>query len=149
MKQQQFKKTVLASLLTLTSGVALSAPYEIVDLGGLNGSYSVAYKINDQGIAVGTANGPLIDDNGDREFYSHAAKFQDGGNEDLGVLPDGDSSEALGINSAGVAVGFANVLTEIEQEDGTKLIAESNFAVIFDGSVNKLAEKENLSGARL
>lgn len=148
MKQQQFKKTVLASILTLTSAVVLSAPYEIVDLGGLDGSYSVAYKINEQGIAVGTANGPLIDDGGDREFYSHATKFQDGGNEDLGVLQDGDSSEALGINSSGVAVGFANVLTEFEQEDGTTLIAESTFAVIFDGSVNKLADKENLSGTR-
>lgn len=148
MKQQQFKKTLLASLLTITSGVALSAPYDIVDLGGLEGSYSVAYDINEQGIAVGTANGPLIDEDGDREFYSHATKFQDGANEDLGVLPDGDSSEALGINSSGVAVGFANVLTEIEQEDGTTLIAESNFAVIFDGSVNKLVEKENLSGTR-
>ncbi len=148
MKQQQFKKTLLASLLTITSGVALSAPYDIVDLGGLDGSYSVAYMINEQGIAVGTANGPVIEGENDREFYSHATKFLDGVNEDLGVLVDGDASEALSINSSGVAVGFANVLTEIEQEDGTTLIAESNFAVIFDGAVNKLTETENLSGTR-
>lgn len=148
MKQQRFKKTLLASLLTLSTGLVLSAPYEIVDLGGLDGNYSVAYKINDQGIAVGAANGPE-DEEGNREFSAQAVKFQDGGNEALGLLTDGNISEALGINSAGVAVGYANELSEIEQDNGNTVIQEKIFATIFDGGVEKLVEKDNLSQTRV
>lgn len=147
MKQQRFNKTLLASLLTLSSGIALSAPYDVVDLGGLDGNYSIAYKINAHGIAVGTSNGPLKGD-GSREFNTHAVKFQDGDNEDLGVLTDGIASAALGINLAGVAVGFGNVLTEVEQENGEPVIQENTFAVIFDSSVEALAEKDGLSETR-
>lgn len=147
MKQQQFKKTLLASLLTLTSGIAVSAPYDIVDLGGLGGSSSVAYTINEQGIAVGTANGPRLD-NGQREFNSHAIKYQDGGNEDLGVLADGNVSEAVGINISGVAVGYSNVVTEVEQENGNTTIQEQTFAVIFDSVAQSLPEKEGLVQTR-
>ena len=144
MKQQQFKKTLLASLLTITSGVALSAPYDIVELGGLDGNYSIAYNISETGIAVGTANGPLKED-GSREFYAHATKFQESGNQDLGVLTDGTVSEAIGINSNGVAVGYANVVTEEELENGSTVLRENTFAVTFDGAVAALPELENLS----
>lgn len=147
MKQQRFKKTLLASLLTLSTGLALSAPYEIVDLGGLDGDYSVAYKLNEVGTVVGMANGP-VNEEGSREFFAQAVKFQPTENEALGFLTDGTVSEALGINSAGVAVGYANVLTEVEQEDSDPIVSESNYAVIFDGGVSKLAEKEHLSGTR-
>ncbi|ACV26927.1 DUF3466 family protein [Kangiella koreensis] len=148
MKQKRFKKTLLASLLTLSTGLALSAPYEIVDLGGLDGNYSVAYKLNEQGIAVGVANGPETDDGG-REFFGHAVKFQQGGNEDLGVLTDGTFSEAVGINSSGIAVGYANQLSEVEQENGNTVIQEKLFAIIFDGGIEKLIEKDNLSQTRV
>lgn len=144
MKQQRFKKTLLASLLTLSSGLALSAPYEIVDLGGLDGNYSVAYRINEMGIAVGISNGP-VNEEGEREFSAQAVKFQDGGNEALGLLADGTVSEALGINSSGVGVGYANVLTEIEQENGAPIVREDSFAVIFDSGIETLAAKDQLT----
>ncbi|MHC9510789.1 DUF3466 family protein [Kangiella sp. M94] len=144
MKQQRFKKTLLVSLLTLTSGIAVSAPYDIVDLGGLEGNYSVAYKINEMGVGIGVANGPRNED-GSREFYGHAVKYQSGGNEDLGVLTDGTVSEAVGINASGVAVGYANVLTEVEQENGSQIVREDNFAVIFDSGIETLVEKEHLT----
>ncbi|MCW8857674.1 MAG: DUF3466 family protein [Kangiella sp.] len=148
MKQQQFKKTILASLLTLGTGVAVSAPYDIVDLGGLDGNYNVAYKINEHGVAVGMANGPINEEEEQREFFAHAVKYQSGANEDLGVLTDGEASEALGINAAGVAVGYSNVLTEVEQENGDTVIQEEIFAVIFDGNIEALPEKDNLIETR-
>ncbi|WP_417446260.1 DUF3466 family protein [Kangiella sp.] len=147
MKQQRFKKTLLASLLTLSTGLALSAPYEIVDLGGLDGNYSVAYKLNELGVGVGVANGPRNEE-GSRDFFGHAVKYQQGGNQDLGVLADGTVSEAIGINSSGVAVGYANVLTEVVREGSDPLIQENNFAVIFDSGIEKLVEKEDLTQTR-
>ena len=147
MKQQILNKTILASLITFASGVALAAPYDIVDLGGLDGNYSVAYEINEQGVVVGTANGPLLE-TGLREFYSHGVKYNTNGNEDLGVLTDGKASEALSINSSGIAVGYANKFTEVTEEDGTTYSKESLHAVIFDNGVEALPEKENLSLSR-
>ncbi|MBD3667059.1 MAG: DUF3466 family protein [Kangiella sp.] len=144
MKQQQFKKTVLASLLTLTSGVALSAPYEVIDLGGLGGNYSVAFGINEQGVAVGTANGAL-DDNNERLFNGHAAIYTDSFATDLGVLENGSLSEATDINSSMIAVGYSNVITETELENGGTSTTVENFATLFDnGAVQKLPSHENL-----
>lgn len=147
MKQQRFKKTLLVSLLTLSTGLALSAPYEIVDLGGLDGNYSVAYKLNEMGTVVGMANGP-VDEEGNREFSAQAVKFQDGGNEALGILTDGSFSEALGINAAGVAVGYSNVISTVEEEGAEPVVESKVFAVIFDSDVQALPEKEGLSETR-
>ncbi|WP_018624706.1 DUF3466 family protein [Kangiella aquimarina] len=144
MKQQQLKKTVLASLLTLTSGLVLSAPYDVVDLGGLGGNYSVAFGINEQGVAVGTANGPL-DENDEREFNAHAVLFNESFTSDLGVLEGGSLSEATDINSSMIAVGYANVITETELENGGTATTIQNFATVFDnGTAQKLPSNENL-----
>lgn len=136
-------KTLLAlSLSTLTAGL-FAAPYEIVDLGGLDGNQSVVYDINEAGQAVGFANGPL-DEDGNRTFFAHAVQFDTAGNMDLGILPDGSASEAVGINDAMVSVGFANVLTESEDTPTTS----EDFPVVFEGgNVTKLPELEGLEAA--
>lgn len=73
--------------------------YEVVDLGTLGGSYSVAYGINDSGQVVGeseTAAGQL-----------HAFVWDEGvGMVDLGTL-GGSASSAYAINNAGRVVGSA------------------------------------------
>lgn len=132
-------KTLLAlSIATLVS-TSVAAPYEVVDLGGLGGTTSVVYDINEAGQAVGYANGPLNDE-GEREFFAHAVQFDDAGNIDLGVLTDGTTSEAVGINDMMVSVGFGNVATE---NDG--VTKTDQFAVVYEGgTVNKILDIEGV-----
>lgn len=72
--------------------------YNIIDLGTLGGSSSVALGINDQGQVVGSADTP--------QGLRHAYRWQNGVMTDLGTLgfPTAQS-EAKGINNNGVVVG--------------------------------------------
>ena len=70
-----------------------------LDLGTLGGAISDAYRINDSGVAVGSAE--LADG------QMHAARWDAAGNPfDLGTF-GGDQSEAIDINAAGHIVGWA------------------------------------------
>jgi len=74
-----------------------SGSYAIANLGTLGGNFSSANAINNAGQVVGeseTASGG-----------SHAVLWQDGKPQDLGTLPDGNSSNAYGINDDGQVVG--------------------------------------------
>lgn len=136
-------KTLLAlSLSTLTAGL-YAAPYEITDLGGLDGERSIVYDINQAGTAVGFASGPL-DEDGNRTFFVHAVQYDTAGNLDLGTLPEGTISEAVGINDAMVSVGYAN---ETSENDAGQTISK-NFPVVFEGgTVSKLPDLAGLVGA--
>ncbi|GAA0213331.1 hypothetical protein GCM10009123_20740 [Kangiella japonica] len=139
MKLKTTKKLLALSIATLVS-TSMAAPYEVVDLGGLGGTTSVVYDINEAGQAVGYANGPLNDE-GEREFFAHAVQFDDSGNVDLGTLENGTSSEAVGINDAMVAVGLSNVSSE---SDGVKIAQQ--FAVVYEsGTVSKILDIEGVS----
>ncbi|MFQ5400803.1 MAG: hypothetical protein ACE5E7_14555 [Anaerolineae bacterium] len=72
----------------------------ITDLGTLGGTASIAYDLNDTGQVVG---GSLVAG----DVITHAFLWQNGVMSDLGALgdPAATSSEARGINSAGVVVG--------------------------------------------
>ncbi|AOE49692.1 DUF3466 family protein [Kangiella sediminilitoris] len=144
MKLLKTKTILTLSLLTVFSNLQ-AAPYEIVDLGGLDGNASVARDINEAGVSVGYANGPLKD-NGFRTFNSHGVQFDESGNIDFGVLTDGTISDAFGINDAMVAVGLSNEISEVE-ENGVVDTVSSNFAVIFEGGVvTKIPPKDRLNG---
>ncbi|NVK23204.1 MAG: DUF3466 family protein [Kangiellaceae bacterium] len=146
MKRKLFAKTILASSIAFASAATLAAPYEVIDLGNLGGDQSVAYAINEAGQVVGTANGPVTDSV--REFTSHAVLFADV-NVDLGTLNEGIRSEALDINELGQAVGYSNVITTVETDNGT-VISDNEFAVIFSaGSVTQLPDFEGLTNTRL
>jgi probable HAF family extracellular repeat protein len=73
--------------------------YEVVDLGTLGGSASMAYDINDLGQVVGCAE--------IRAGVIHAFVWQDGVMTDLGVLPGDTQSCAEGVNNAGQVVGLS------------------------------------------
>ena len=133
-------KTLLALSISAVTSTSLAAPYEVIDLGGLEGNISVVSDINTAGQSVGYANGPLNED-GSRSFLAHAVQYDAAGNIDLGALPEGTTSEAVGINDAMVSVGFAN---EVETSEGQTIVRQ--FSVIFEGNtVTKLPTIENLS----
>lgn len=69
------------------------------DLGALRGS-TYAYAINEIGQVVGKSG---VD--GDLETFYHAVRFAGGTLRDLGTLPRGSTSFALGINNWGQIVG--------------------------------------------
>lgn len=148
MKQQRFKKTLLASLLTLSTGLALSAPYDIVDLGSLGGDQAYAFGINNNGTAVGYANGPLKDDgSGDREFGLHAASYINGVANDLGAFGEANSL-AFKINDSEQAVGYA-IDTITRESDGESFESVENFAVVYEGGmVEKLSFDEDLRNSQ-
>ena len=84
------------ALLLIGSAVCAAASYSVVDLGGLGGSSSVAYKINNSGVAIGWAQNISGDQQAVR---SDGAAFQK-----LEALAPFDSF-AMGLNDAGTIVG--------------------------------------------
>ena len=103
-------KTLLALSISAMTSASLAAPYEVVDLGGLGGTMSVAFDVNQAGQVVGYASVPSEENEG--QFFAHAALFDESGNTDLGVYPEGTISQAVGINDAMTAVGFSHKITE-------------------------------------
>jgi len=91
---------VLTCVFLTNTGFAEILPYEITDLGTLDGSYSEAWGINDAGQVVGlsrTASGDY-----------HAFLWDStNGMTDLGTL-GGSHSRAYAINNAGQVVGEAD-----------------------------------------
>jgi len=67
------------------------------------GPYSVALDVNESGQVVGWMGGT---------HDSHAFIWDDGVVTDLGVIPGGDSSQALGINNTGLVVGRGSIPKE-------------------------------------
>ncbi len=86
---------------------------EIVDLGTLGGSFSVAFALNDRGMAAGAATNTILDPDSFGEaligFPSstqwHAALWQNGSIQDLGTLGDGPASVANFVNERGQVAG--------------------------------------------
>lgn len=138
-------KTLLAlSIATLTSA-SIAAPYEIVDLGGLGGDTSVANDIDSAGNAFGYADAEVVD--GTSDFITHAVQFDETqGNIDLGSLPEGTESYAVGVNDSMVAVGYSNEITEEENDNGQLIKVINHHAVFFEGGVvTKFPEFANYS----
>lgn len=138
-------KTLLAlSIATLTSA-SIAAPYEIIDLGGLGGDTSVANDIDSAGNTFGYADAEVVD--GTSEFITHAVQFDETqGNIDLGSLPDGTESYAVGVNDSMVAVGYSNEIVEQENDNGQLIKVINNYAVFFEGGmVTKFPELANYS----
>ncbi|WP_223668973.1 DUF3466 family protein [Kangiella shandongensis] len=138
-------KTLLALSLSAVFSTSLAAPYELVDLGGLDGNFSIARDINEAGIAIGYANGPINEDGGS-DFVRHAVLFDDAGNIDLGAVEAGTISEGLSLNDAMVGVGLSNEVIEKELDDGSTEVTLQQHAVIFESEVvSQLPDLENLS----
>ena len=123
-----------AALLTLTvvilaSNAVATTEYSVRELGQLKaGKTSVAYGVNDAGVAVGTAMGA------DGSF--NAVRFNlDGSVTELAQLYPGYESAALDINNAGIMVGYALTGYSVQ---GFEIPA----AVIFneDGTLTELGE---------
>jgi probable HAF family extracellular repeat protein len=112
----------VAMLLALSAG-ALAQTYTITDIGVLKGdNESSGLWLNSSGAVVGcsdTSNSegyPCTGTNaGQHAFYW----TKSGGMKDLGTLPGGNISGAIGINNAGQVVGYSNT--------STSLLTEYNF----------------------
>jgi uncharacterized membrane protein len=123
-----------AALLTLTvvilaSNAVATTEYSVRELGQLKaGETSVAYGVNDAGVAVGTAIGA----NGS---FSAVRFNLDGSVTELAQLSPGYQSAALDINNAGIMVGYALTGYSVQ---GLEIPA----AVIFneDGTLTELGE---------
>jgi probable HAF family extracellular repeat protein len=74
----------------------------MTDLGTLGEGVAAAKSINDAGQVVGWSA---------TEQGEHAFLWSDGVMTDLGTLPGGSYSRALGINAAGEIVGFSQTAT--------------------------------------
>jgi probable HAF family extracellular repeat protein len=108
-----FKQFVFAVLMALVVAVAAAAQsYSITDIGVLKGdNESNGFWINSSGAVVGcsdtansegypcTGTGP-----GQHAFYW----TKSGGRKDLGTLPGGNISGAIGVNDSGEVVGYSN-----------------------------------------
>ncbi|GAA4352482.1 DUF3466 family protein [Kangiella taiwanensis] len=139
-------KTLLALSISAMTSASLAAPYEVVDLGGLGGTMSVAFDVNQAGQVVGYASVPSEENEG--QFFAHAALFDESGNTDLGVYPEGTISQAVGINDAMTAVGFSNKITE-STSDGSSTIVSDVYATIFEmGNLIELPSQENVDNTR-
>jgi probable HAF family extracellular repeat protein len=108
-KKDRKMKTANLKILAVLGIIALLAPYhpvraesQMIDLGTLGGSYSVAADINNRNQVVGSS------------YYAeegsemHAFLWSDGVMTDLGTL-GGPESFAAAINEAGVIVGQASL----------------------------------------
>ncbi len=85
----------ITTLAFTTSNGALSP------LPSLGGTSSSAHAINNSGLIVGQSSTPGTN------YQLHAVKWQGGQIADLGTLPNGNHSIALGVNSQGDIVGGA------------------------------------------
>ncbi|PXF62624.1 DUF3466 family protein [Kangiella spongicola] len=138
-------KTLLAlSIATLVS-TSVAAPYEVVDLGGLGGDLSIANDIDSAGNPFGLADAEVAD--GTSEFITHAVQFDENQqNIDLGSLPDGTESYAVGVNDLMTAVGYSNQIVEQQNDNGQTIKVIEHYAVFFEsGAVTKFPELENLT----
>ncbi len=154
MKTKLLTKTLLASAVSLAIGTAAAAPYEIIDLGKIEGgTNSFAYGINDAGEVVGFGDGPLVtnsEGSQSREFSSHALSYPSTGTIDLGVLENGNESQALAVNVNGVAVGYSNQMETLIDDDGNELQSVEDFGVVFNaGSVYKIMGLEDITNGRM
>lgn len=153
MKKTRFTKTLIASTLSLAVGTAVAAPYEIIDLGKVEGgSNSFAYGLNNSGEVVGYGDGPLTTDSEGkevREFSSHALKFDTAAITDFGALDNGNTSLALAINDSGIVIGRANQTRTETNTAGNEISITENFAVSFQGNIpEKLANLTNFSNSQ-
>lgn len=89
----------IALLLIICAALCASPSYSVADLGGLGGSSSVAYKINNAGAVIGWAQNIF----GDQQAVSSMTGFAF---QKLPALSPFDSF-AMGINDAGTIVGTA------------------------------------------
>ena len=127
---QKLPAALLAlTVVLLASNAVATTEYSIRELGQLKtGKTSVAYGVNDAGVAVGTAV------SADGSFT--AVRFNlDGSVTELAQLYPGYESAALDINNAGVMVGYALTGYSVQ---GFEIPA----AVIFneDGTLTELGE---------
>lgn len=138
-------KTLLAVTVSALTASVAAAPYEVVNLGGLEGDSSIVYDINEAGLAVGYADGPENDE-GQQEFGAHATLFTSPDNVDLGTLPDGTASQALGINDLDISVGYSDQIHETTNDNGDTVQVSEEFAVVFEsGVVTKIPSITNYS----
>ncbi|QGX38918.1 DUF3466 family protein [Permianibacter aggregans] len=121
----------ITALAALVAGASCHAAtkYDVIDLGTLGGDYAFAFGLNNQGHAVGNAQGPVVDNV--RQFSNHA--FIWNGNatpmiSDLGNLGK-DGSYARAISDSGLVVGYANKVTATS-ETGVETILERGFKVV-------------------
>lgn len=148
MKNRLLTKTVLACTISFALGTVAAAPYEVVDLGKLSGDRSTAQGINSLGDIIGEANGAINEDTGLREFGAHAVKFQNP-NQDLGSFVDNFSSVAIGLNDAGIIVGYGVDEITITDSEGNEFTSAQEFAAVFsDTGPQKLASMDTLGGSR-
>lgn len=148
-----FSKTLLASAITIAMSSTMAAPYEIIDLGKIEGgTNSVAFGINNSGEVVGYGDGPIVTDedgNSGREYSSHAIQFKDGAAMDLGALDRAIASFAFAINDNGNIIGYSGETTTETNDEGVETDVSDNFAVLYNaGIVTKVGGLESLSNVR-
>jgi probable HAF family extracellular repeat protein len=95
-------------MIVAVSSLSVAQQYTVTDLGTLGGKGSGATAINDQGVAVGSAQVAS-------GIYHAFLWSSTTGMIDLGLLHENDSSTvATGINNSGLVVGIAYNPTTVE-----------------------------------
>jgi len=105
MRIKKMLLVLLAAVLPL-SAQSQSDPYQLIDLGTLDGDVmSLAFDINDRGQVVGRSGmwGPGCDTG-----WCNAVLWENGTVTDLGMLDGDDFSEARAINNQGEIVGLSS-----------------------------------------
>ncbi len=154
MTKRTFTKTLLASAITFATTTAIAAPYEIIDLGKIEGgTLSFAYGLNNSGEVVGYGDGPLgVDSDGNSffDFANHGIQFTPSGAIDLGELEGGLASFAFEINDNGLIVGQSDELRTETDENGNDFDVRETFAVVFDsGTLTKIPGLDDLKNTRV
>jgi len=146
MLKNSYIRLLISTFITgLTFSNAIqAAPYELIDLGTLEGLNTYSFAINNHNEVTGTADGPVIaaadidpdnlpafcSDGSFREFCTHAFLYSDSGMIDLGDLGV-PSSYGLGINDDSTVVGYGT--EEVFDADAVVIANRERAMISFSG----------------
>jgi probable HAF family extracellular repeat protein len=146
MQKNSYTRLLISTLISgLTlSNVVQAAPYELVDLGTLEGINTYSFAINNLNEVTGTADGVIIpaaeidpdnlpqlcSDGNYRNFCTHAFLYNDAGMNDLGDL-DGATSYAFSVNDNSTVVGYG--FDFITNDDGVIIASRDRAIISFNG----------------
>ena len=136
---------ILVMILAFVNSQALAdIHYDVIDLDALNGDYSYAYSINNNGQVVGHSGYYLVWHPSPDYTAMLFNPTGDGNNIDLGGLPGCLNSSALAINDNGQIVGVSHFILHFDS-----YAVARNIATLFDtsGDGNNISLSSNSSSS--
>ncbi|MFT5451587.1 MAG: putative HAF family extracellular repeat protein [Enterobacterales bacterium] len=143
MQKNSYTRLLISTFITglAFSNVVQAAPYELIDLGTLEGINTYSFAINNLNEVTGTADGKIIpaedadpdnvcSDGSFRTFCTHAFLYDAAGMNDLGALGD-SRSYGFGINDTSTVVGYG--IESVLDVDGVLLTKREVAVISFNG----------------